>query len=272
MCGQPLTMDPSRAPDGAGLLWIQLQELPWQIKGDAAGELDTGDGTWTEELREALRRPDPGAAREAHHEPRLGCPRRAPRSRRPTSRPRTQTSNRATRMPARSGSTRTSSGGRFPGSQGTERRSRRSGRSARAPGRARGSAPDRERSSPPSCFARARPTASRGDSAGERAAPLDLRDLDAARVVRGGPRRLRRGRARRDRDLGAEARRPGRGRPFAASSSSGAASARRAPFRPSPRSFPCRSSAAPPTRPSGSRRCSPRSRASRPSAQRESCA
>jgi phytoene dehydrogenase-like protein len=50
--GQPLTMDPSRAPDGAGLLWIQLQELPWRVKGDAAGELDTGDGAWTEELRE----------------------------------------------------------------------------------------------------------------------------------------------------------------------------------------------------------------------------
>jgi phytoene dehydrogenase-like protein len=26
--GQPLTIDPSRAPDGKGLLWIQLQELP----------------------------------------------------------------------------------------------------------------------------------------------------------------------------------------------------------------------------------------------------
>jgi phytoene dehydrogenase-like protein len=50
--GQPLTMDPSRAPEGAGLLWIQLQELPWRIKGDADDELDTGDGTWTEELRE----------------------------------------------------------------------------------------------------------------------------------------------------------------------------------------------------------------------------
>ena len=50
--GQPLTMDESRAPDGKGLLWIQLQELPWRIKGDAAGELDTGDGSWTEELRE----------------------------------------------------------------------------------------------------------------------------------------------------------------------------------------------------------------------------
>jgi phytoene dehydrogenase-like protein len=52
VAGQPLTMDPSRAPDGKGLLWIQLQELPWHVKGDAAGELDVGDGTWTEELRE----------------------------------------------------------------------------------------------------------------------------------------------------------------------------------------------------------------------------
>jgi phytoene dehydrogenase-like protein len=50
--GQSLTMDPSRAPDGKGLLWVQLQELPWQVKGDAAGELDTGAGAWTEELRE----------------------------------------------------------------------------------------------------------------------------------------------------------------------------------------------------------------------------
>jgi phytoene dehydrogenase-like protein len=50
--GQPLTMDPSRAPEGAGLLWIQLQELPWHVRGDAADELDVGDGTWTEQLRE----------------------------------------------------------------------------------------------------------------------------------------------------------------------------------------------------------------------------
>ncbi len=67
--GQPLTMDPSRAPDGAGLLWIQLQELPWQVKGDAAGELDVGDGTWTEELRE--RYADRIQARIARHVPNL---------------------------------------------------------------------------------------------------------------------------------------------------------------------------------------------------------
>jgi len=54
VCGQPVAVDPSRAPEGSSILWIQLQELPaGRVKGDAAGELDTGDGTWTEDLREA---------------------------------------------------------------------------------------------------------------------------------------------------------------------------------------------------------------------------
>jgi phytoene dehydrogenase-like protein len=67
--GQPLTMDTSRAPDGKGLLWVQLQELPWHVKGDAAGELDTGDGVWTEELREGYA--DRIQARIAKHVPNL---------------------------------------------------------------------------------------------------------------------------------------------------------------------------------------------------------
>jgi phytoene dehydrogenase-like protein len=67
--GQPLSLDPSRAPEGAGMLWIQLQELPWHVKGDAAGELDTGDGTWTPELRE--RYADRIQARIAQHVPNL---------------------------------------------------------------------------------------------------------------------------------------------------------------------------------------------------------
>jgi phytoene dehydrogenase-like protein len=65
--GQPLTMDSSRAPIGAGLLWIQLQELPWRLKGDAAREIDVGDGAWTEELRE--RYADRIQARIARHIP-----------------------------------------------------------------------------------------------------------------------------------------------------------------------------------------------------------
>jgi phytoene dehydrogenase-like protein len=54
VAGQPCAVDPSRAPEGKWIVWIQLQELPaGRVKGDAAGELDVRDGTWTEELREA---------------------------------------------------------------------------------------------------------------------------------------------------------------------------------------------------------------------------
>ena len=52
--GQPCAVDPSRAPDGKWIVWMQLQELPaGRVRDDAAGELDVGDGTWTEKLREA---------------------------------------------------------------------------------------------------------------------------------------------------------------------------------------------------------------------------
>jgi phytoene dehydrogenase-like protein len=67
--GQPLAIDPSRAPEGAGMLWIQLQELPWHVKGDAASQLEPGDGTWTAELRE--RYADRIQARIARHVPNL---------------------------------------------------------------------------------------------------------------------------------------------------------------------------------------------------------
>jgi phytoene dehydrogenase-like protein len=54
VCGQPVALDPSRAPEGKSILWLQLQELPaGRVKGDAAGALDVGDGRWSEELREA---------------------------------------------------------------------------------------------------------------------------------------------------------------------------------------------------------------------------
>jgi phytoene dehydrogenase-like protein len=69
VAGQPLTMDASRAPEGAGILWVQLQELPWHVKGDAAAEIDVGDGTWTEELRE--RYADRIQSRLARHIPNL---------------------------------------------------------------------------------------------------------------------------------------------------------------------------------------------------------
>jgi phytoene dehydrogenase-like protein len=50
--GQPVAVDPSRCPKGSWIFWIQLQELPSRPTGDAAGKLETGDGEWTESLRE----------------------------------------------------------------------------------------------------------------------------------------------------------------------------------------------------------------------------
>ncbi|MFY3196629.1 phytoene desaturase family protein [Achromobacter xylosoxidans] len=53
--GQPVAVDPSRAPAGGWILWVQMQELPARVKGDAAGLIDTpADGRWTEALREAV--------------------------------------------------------------------------------------------------------------------------------------------------------------------------------------------------------------------------
>jgi phytoene dehydrogenase-like protein len=49
--GQPAAIDPSRAPVGAGLLWIQLQEVPREIRGDLAGEIDHTGG-WTTDVRD----------------------------------------------------------------------------------------------------------------------------------------------------------------------------------------------------------------------------
>lgn len=67
--GQPVSVDPSRAPAGASILWLQLQELPSRPRGDAAGELDVGDGSWTETLRE--RYADRILTRLARHVPNL---------------------------------------------------------------------------------------------------------------------------------------------------------------------------------------------------------
>ena len=51
--GQPAALDPSRCPQGASILWLQLPEAPRFIKGDAAGEIATpADGRWSEAVRE----------------------------------------------------------------------------------------------------------------------------------------------------------------------------------------------------------------------------
>jgi phytoene dehydrogenase-like protein len=50
---QPVAVDPTRAPPGKSILWIQLQELPSRILGDAAGQISApAGGVWNEEIRE----------------------------------------------------------------------------------------------------------------------------------------------------------------------------------------------------------------------------
>ncbi len=51
--GQPHRMDPSRCPEDKALLWLQIPDAPRVIKGDAAGQIETGSD-WTEEIREAF--------------------------------------------------------------------------------------------------------------------------------------------------------------------------------------------------------------------------
>jgi phytoene dehydrogenase-like protein len=52
--GQPTALDPTRAPPGKAILWLQLPEAPRFLKGDARGEIAVAsDGRWTEAVREA---------------------------------------------------------------------------------------------------------------------------------------------------------------------------------------------------------------------------
>lgn len=67
---QPTALDPSRAPQGKWILWLQLQELPRVVKGDAAGQIVVpADGRWNETLREQYA--DRIIDRLAHHIPGL---------------------------------------------------------------------------------------------------------------------------------------------------------------------------------------------------------
>ncbi len=43
VCGQPTVVDPSRAPEGKHVLWLQVRMAPGQIRGDAKGEITATD-------------------------------------------------------------------------------------------------------------------------------------------------------------------------------------------------------------------------------------
>lgn len=53
--GQPTAVDPTRAPADGSILWVQMQELPVMLRGDAANTIEVpADGKWTAEVREAM--------------------------------------------------------------------------------------------------------------------------------------------------------------------------------------------------------------------------
>lgn len=45
-------LDPTRAPTGKAIIRIQVLEVPTRPRGDAAGQIDVGDGIWTHDLTE----------------------------------------------------------------------------------------------------------------------------------------------------------------------------------------------------------------------------
>jgi phytoene dehydrogenase-like protein len=48
----PTNLDPTRAPAGKAIMRIQVLEVPCRPRGDAAGKINVGDGTWTKDLTE----------------------------------------------------------------------------------------------------------------------------------------------------------------------------------------------------------------------------
>ena len=66
--GRQYLLDPARVPAGAAALWLQLQEVPYAPRGDAAGALDTTQG-WTKALAEGYA--DRVLDRVARHAPDL---------------------------------------------------------------------------------------------------------------------------------------------------------------------------------------------------------
>jgi phytoene dehydrogenase-like protein len=135
--GQPTAIDPSRAPAGKHILWIQVRVLPFAIRGDAAGKIQSQEGTSLKEIYADRAMAFWSAMPRA-------SPRRssaAPSSRRAISRARTPIWWAATISAAAIISARISCSGRRRAGRATRRRSTVFILSALRPGRAPVSAP-----------------------------------------------------------------------------------------------------------------------------------
>jgi len=52
---QPAAIDATRAPAGGAILWIQMQDMPATLTGDATGEIQVpADGKWNDAVRERM--------------------------------------------------------------------------------------------------------------------------------------------------------------------------------------------------------------------------
>ena len=63
--GQPTALDPSRAPEGKHVLWVQVRVVPYEIKGDAFGTIaarnwDEAKLAYTERVLDLIERYAPG--------------------------------------------------------------------------------------------------------------------------------------------------------------------------------------------------------------------
>jgi phytoene dehydrogenase-like protein len=52
----PSRLDPSRCPEGRAVARLQVLDVPCQVRGDAAGEIEVGEEGWSE------RQPGPATA------------------------------------------------------------------------------------------------------------------------------------------------------------------------------------------------------------------
>ena len=52
--GQPVAVDASRAPDGGWILWLQIQDMPRELKGDAAQSIQVTAEGWTDAVKEQV--------------------------------------------------------------------------------------------------------------------------------------------------------------------------------------------------------------------------